>query len=107
SGRSHSGESFAAEGFPHAQAWRACSVGVVMTASKELSAMSQFKAIQTQLGDKASYFLEHQSRTVSKEKLHLPGPDFVSREFGGSDRNVQTLRSLQSLFSHGLLAGTG
>jgi fructose-bisphosphate aldolase, class I len=70
--------------------------------------MSQsFSAIQTQLGEKASYFLEHQSKTVSKEKLHLPGPDFVSREFGGSDRSVQTLRSLQSLFSHGRLAGTG
>jgi class I fructose-bisphosphate aldolase len=45
--------------------------------------MSQsFSAIQSQLGEKASYYLEHQSKTVSKEKLHLPGPDFVSREFG-------------------------
>jgi class I fructose-bisphosphate aldolase len=70
--------------------------------------MSQsFSAIQTLLGEKASYYLEHQCKTVSKEKLHLPAPDFVSREFGNSDRNAQTLRSLQSLYSHGRLAGTG
>ncbi|MEY2937132.1 MAG: Fructose-bisphosphate aldolase class 1 [Pseudomonadota bacterium] len=70
--------------------------------------MSQlFSAIQSQLGEKASYYLEHQSKTVAKEKLHLPGPDFVSREFGSSDRSPQVLRSLQDMFSHGRLAGTG
>ncbi|HVZ31545.1 MAG TPA: class I fructose-bisphosphate aldolase [Polyangiaceae bacterium] len=68
---------------------------------------TQFQAIQTALGEKASYYLEHQSKTVSKERLHLPGPDFVSREFGASNRNAQTLRSLQSMFSHGRLANTG
>src|SRR5688572_13289664 len=68
---------------------------------------TEFKAIQTYLGDKASYFLEHQSKTVSKERLHLPSPDFVSREFGGSDRSPQVLRSLQSLYGHGRLAGSG
>ncbi|HVZ37432.1 MAG TPA: hypothetical protein VG963_33660, partial [Polyangiaceae bacterium] len=68
---------------------------------------TQFQAIQTALGEKASYYLEHQSKTVSKERLHLPGPDFVSREFGASSRSAQTLRSLQSMFSHGRLANTG
>ena len=43
--------------------------------------MSEFKAIQQYLGEKAGYYLEHQSKTVSKERLHLPSPDFVSREF--------------------------
>src|SRR5262245_8615520 len=69
--------------------------------------MSEFKAIQTYLGEKASYYLEHVSKTVSKERLHLPSPDFVSREFGSSDRSPQVLRSLQDLFGHGRLAGTG
>ena len=69
--------------------------------------MSEFKAIQQYLGEKAGYYLEHQSKTVSKERLHLPSPDFVSREFGSSDRSPQVLRSLQDLYSHGRLAGTG
>jgi class I fructose-bisphosphate aldolase len=69
--------------------------------------MSQFKTIQTHLGDKASYYLEHQSKTVSKEHLHLPHPDVVSREFGGSNRTPQVLRSLQALYGSGRLANTG
>ena len=69
--------------------------------------MSEFKTIQTYLGDKAAYYLEHKSKTVSKERLHLPSPDFVSREFGNSNRNAQVLRSLQDLYSHGRLGGTG
>jgi len=69
--------------------------------------MSDFKAIQTLLGDKASYLLEHQSKTVSKEQLHLPSPTFVNDVWSGSDRSAQTLRSLQQLFNTGRLAGTG
>jgi class I fructose-bisphosphate aldolase len=67
--------------------------------------MTQLKQIQTYLGEKASYYLEHQSKTVGKERLHLPNPDFVSREFGSSNRSAQVLRSLQSLYGHGRLAG--
>ncbi|MGI9013106.1 MAG: class I fructose-bisphosphate aldolase [Phycisphaerales bacterium] len=44
---------------------------------------------------------------VSAEHLHLPGPDFVDRVWAGSDRNTQVMRSLQTLFDHGRLAGTG
>src|SRR5207248_9725059 len=36
-----------------------------------------------------------------------PGPDFVDRVFTQTDRTPQVLRSLQSLFDHGRLAGTG
>jgi class I fructose-bisphosphate aldolase len=42
-----------------------------------------------------------------KETLHLPGPDFVDRVFMATDRPVSVLRSLQQMFSHGRLAGTG
>ncbi len=59
------------------------------------------------LGDRASYFLEHKCNTVSKEQLHLPGPDFVDRVWLASDRPAPVLRSLQSLFSQGRLRGTG
>jgi class I fructose-bisphosphate aldolase len=59
------------------------------------------------LGDKADALLNHKSTTISKDALHLPGPDFVSEIWGVSDRNPQVLRSLQQLFSHGRLAETG
>ena len=59
------------------------------------------------LGDQATSLLEHQCRTVTKDQLHLPGPDFVDRVWAMSDRNPPTLRNLQALFDHGRLAGTG
>jgi class I fructose-bisphosphate aldolase len=65
------------------------------------------KDIEKYLGDTAKDLLSHQCRTILKESLHLPGPDFVDRIWVGSDRSPQVLRSLQSLFGHGRLAGTG
>src|SRR5579859_2647824 len=65
------------------------------------------QAIQKALGAQAETLLAHQCRTIAKERLHLPGPDFVDRIFQPSDRNSQTLRSLNALFNHGRLAGTG
>jgi len=59
------------------------------------------------LGEAASNLLEHKCQTVPKSQLHLPGPDFVSRVWKDSDRSVQVLRNLQSLFDHGRLAGSG
>ncbi|MCS7083031.1 MAG: class I fructose-bisphosphate aldolase [Bacteroidetes bacterium] len=59
------------------------------------------------LGDQAEYLLGHVCQTVPKEMLHLPGPDFVDRVWANSDRNNRVLRSLQALFGHGRLAGTG
>jgi len=59
------------------------------------------------LGDEAEGLLGHQCKTVSKESLHLPGPDFVDRVFAPTDRSIPVLRNLQTLFNHGRLAGTG
>jgi class I fructose-bisphosphate aldolase len=59
------------------------------------------------LGKDAEFLLKHQSKTVSKNSLHLPGPDFVDRVFVNSNRSPQTLRSLQTLFGTGRLANTG
>lgn len=58
------------------------------------------------LGDSAKSLLEHKA-IVPQSRLHLPGPDFIDRIFGQSDRNPQVLRSLQGMFAHGRLAGTG
>ncbi len=63
--------------------------------------------IESLLGSEAQSLLEHRCTTVSKERLQLPGPDFVSRVVALSDRNVRVLRSLEELFSHGRLAHTG
>lgn len=62
--------------------------------------------IESILGDKKE-LLKHVCKKVSKDKLHLPGPDFVDRIFFHSDRNIRVLCSLQRLFNHGRLSGTG
>src|SRR5450756_2251904 len=59
------------------------------------------------LGGDARDLLDHKCNTVPKEQLHLPGPDFVDRIWKDSDRPTRVLRSLQSLFEHGRLSGTG
>ncbi|RYU77690.1 class I fructose-bisphosphate aldolase [Hymenobacter persicinus] len=51
--------------------------------------------------------LQHECRTIGRELLHLPGPDFLDRCFGPSNRPPQVLRSLGQLYSHGRLGGTG
>jgi class I fructose-bisphosphate aldolase len=65
------------------------------------------KDIEALLGSEAEDLLTHVSKTVPKEQLHLPGPDFVDRVFAPSDRSVPVLRSLQQLFVQGRLEGTG
>ncbi|MFZ6001000.1 MAG: fructose-bisphosphate aldolase, partial [Bacteroidota bacterium] len=55
------------------------------------------------LGKDAESLLTHKSKTISKEQLHLPGPDFVDRIFVNSNRSTQGLRSLQALFGTGRL----
>ncbi|KAA2239150.1 class I fructose-bisphosphate aldolase [Chitinophaga agrisoli] len=51
--------------------------------------------------------LEHTSKSIPKEQLHLPGPDFMERIFLNSNRSPQVLRNLAALFHHGRLSGTG
>ncbi|HUG55305.1 MAG TPA: class I fructose-bisphosphate aldolase [Vicinamibacteria bacterium] len=65
------------------------------------------KGIEDLLGKDARTLLEHRCQGIPRESLHLPGPDFVDRVFVATDRPVAVLRSLQQLFSHGRLAGTG
>jgi len=63
--------------------------------------------IESLLGADAEKMLSHVCKTIPKESLHLPGPDFVDRVFYPSDRTPPVLRSLQQLFDNGRLAGTG
>lgn len=59
------------------------------------------------LGNDASSLLGHTCTTIAKENLYLPGDDFVTRVMMDNNRPNTVLRSMQSLFSHGRLAGTG
>ena len=65
-----------------------------------------FSRIVEILGDKAPGLMSHVCK-VPKHHLHLPGADFVDRIFSPSDRNIRVLQSLQSMFYHGRLSGTG
>jgi fructose-bisphosphate aldolase, class I len=63
--------------------------------------------IRMLLGDEAESLLSHSCRTIDKEMLHLPGPDYVDRVVADKDLKPGVLRSLQTLFNTGRLAGTG
>lgn len=63
--------------------------------------------IEELLGDEAEYLLGHTCQTISKDQIYIPGPNFVDDIFIGSDRPTPVLRSLQQMFNHGRLAGTG
>lgn len=63
--------------------------------------------IEKLLGKDAEFLLNHSCKTVAKEQLHLPGPDFVDRVMSSSDRNPVVLRNMQTLFNSGRLGGTG
>jgi fructose-bisphosphate aldolase, class I len=63
--------------------------------------------IAEMLGDEAELLLNHECKTVSKDALHLPGANFVDEVFTQTDRTPQVLRSMQQLFNHGRLGGTG
>lgn len=63
--------------------------------------------IPSLLGDQAESLLEHECKTFPRQSLTLPGPDFVERVFGPSDRSPQVLRNLAALYSSGRLGGTG
>jgi class I fructose-bisphosphate aldolase len=75
--------------------------------SKRAAAASSATDIVSLLGGDADKLLQHTCKGIPREMLHLPGPDFVDRVFAPTDRAPAVLRSLQQLFDHGRLAGTG
>ncbi|MAG55743.1 MAG: fructose-bisphosphate aldolase [Planctomycetes bacterium] len=62
--------------------------------------------IEDLLGDDRG-LLTHECKTIGKDKLHLPGPDFIDRVIRDTDRNAAVMRNLGTLYSSGRLAGTG
>jgi len=63
--------------------------------------------IEQLLGSKAESLLGFKSPKISRERLHLPGPDFIDRIYALTDRNVRVLANLQRLFGGGRLGKTG
>jgi class I fructose-bisphosphate aldolase len=63
--------------------------------------------VEELLGADARALLDYTARGIPKDQIQAPGPDFVDRVWAQSDRNPRVLRSLQTLFSNGRLAGTG
>ena len=64
-------------------------------------------SIEQLLGAKTESLLGFKSPKISKERLHLPGPDFIDRVYASTDRNLRVLSNLQRLFGTGRLANTG
>ncbi len=63
--------------------------------------------IEQLLGSKAESLLGFKAPKISRERLHLPGPDFIDRIYALTDRNVRVLTNLQRLFGTGRLGNTG
>ena len=63
--------------------------------------------IDSLLGEEGPTLFNHVCTGIPKDRLHLPGPDFIDRVVAASDRKPGVLRSLGALYGHGRLAGTG
>ncbi|MBL7129336.1 MAG: class I fructose-bisphosphate aldolase [Ignavibacteria bacterium] len=63
--------------------------------------------IKELLGKENEPLLTHECKTIPKENLHLPGPDFVDRVVKDTDRSPNVMKSMQSIFNRGRLSGTG
>jgi fructose-bisphosphate aldolase, class I len=66
-----------------------------------------FLEIEKLLGEEGQALLKHECKTISKDLLHLPGPDYIDRVWIDSDRTNSVLRNLQNVFNTGRLSGTG
>ncbi len=64
-------------------------------------------SIEHYLGKAAETLLGFSNPRIPKERLHIPGPDFVDRVFAQSNRSLRVLNNLQRIFDQGRLSGTG
>jgi fructose-bisphosphate aldolase, class I len=73
----------------------------------ELASPKTMDRVEKLLGSDARTLLDHRSQTILRDQLQVPGPDFIDRVWSHSDRSTKVLRSMQTLFDNGRLAGTG
>ncbi len=67
----------------------------------------KISSIEELLGKEAEELLSHECKTIPKEKIHVPTPDYVDKVWYHSDRNIRVLHNLQRIIDHGRLGGTG
>ena len=72
-----------------------------MATALKVSSIEQF------LANAADTLLGFSNPRISKERLHIPGPDFVDRVYAQSNRSARVLANMQRIFDQGRLAGTG
>ncbi|MBU1168874.1 MAG: class I fructose-bisphosphate aldolase [Proteobacteria bacterium] len=63
--------------------------------------------IEEILGSESNHLLEHKCATITKDKIHVPGPSYLDKILIESDRSNSVLRNLWAMFTHGRLAETG
>ncbi|TXT61062.1 MAG: fructose-bisphosphate aldolase class I [Promethearchaeota archaeon] len=67
-----------------------------------------YEEIRNILGPHAEPLLDYECKGISKDQLHLPGPDFIERVVEKTDRNNRVLNNLERFFNQrGRLAHTG
>ena len=59
------------------------------------------------LGKEADTLLCHNCEGIPKDRLHVPGPDYIDRVVSHKNRKPGVLRNLAAIYGHGRLAGTG
>jgi fructose-bisphosphate aldolase, class I len=69
--------------------------------------LNNMAQVEEYLGREAENLLTYKVTCIPKERLTVPGPFTMDKVFGISDRNVQVLKSLSSIYQHGRLSGTG
>lgn len=69
--------------------------------------MMTYSDIHSLLGSQADSLLKHVSKTIPKEKLHLPGKGVMETIFKQSDRSTKVIENLKALYHHGRLGDTG
>src|SRR5512142_1931500 len=67
----------------------------------------RINSVEHYLGKTADALLGFSNPRIPKERLQLPGPDFVDRVFAQSNRSARVLINLQRIFDQGRLSGTG
>jgi len=63
--------------------------------------------VQEYLGKEADSLLSYTAKGFAKDKLILPGPDFVDRVLMNADRKPAVLRNFKMIMNTGRLGGTG
>ena len=63
--------------------------------------------LQKLLGDDADDLLAYECKGIPREDLIVPGGSYIDEVMSWSDRPIQVLRNLQSVYGHGRLANTG